>query len=233
MTRYVALTFDYWPHAFDVAYPIMKAHGLVGSWFVSPETIDAESGLSISRDSLIELVTAGWTIGAYSGENMVNLLAAGPGAALDHLVSLKQMFAGLGFPVRSLATNQRAWNISLRNMCERFPVDPESGGQLFDVVRVVNDVTSWQRMAEIDPLFINKGGIPSLAPEHNAAALNGMVDRILCADEGTLHTFVIHKVSQESDPYTVSTAAFTALVERLAAEQANGTLKGVTTDALA
>lgn len=231
MTRYVALTFDEWPHAHSVAFPIMQARGLVGSWFVTPGMVGP--GLPVARDSLIELIMAGWTIGAYSGENMVNLLAQSPGAALDHLVGLKQAFRDLGVPVCSLAANQRAWNYRLRNLCERFPSTPEGGGKLFDVVRVVNDVTSWQRMSDLDPLFINKGGIPSLAGEHDAAALNGIVDRILSAEAGTLHTFVIHKVGEIGDGSTVTIPAFTALVERLAAEASNNAIEMVVCDGLA
>lgn len=214
----VAITFDYWPDAFTVASPLMLARGLLGTWFVSPDTID--TSLGIQRDHLTQLKMSGWTIGAYSDDNMVDLFNLDRNAAMDRLASIKAQFRAKGFEVQSLAPNQRAWNERLRNVCVG----------LFERVRVAL-LDEPQSLPVEDSLWINKGGVPSLDNGTTSASVNGRIDDFLAGSGELLH-FVVHKIGDGTGDFEVPLAAFTALLDRLEAERDAGTIQVIGYDDL-
>lgn len=207
----VAITFDYYPEAYTVAFPLMLQAGIVGTYFVDPDTVGQSFGPT--RDNLTILKMSGWTIGAYSGINMVDALTNNRNVAMDRLIHIKQRFVDLGFPVRSLAPNQRAWDMRLRNIAVG----------LFDRVRVAADVGP-QGLPLPDPLYIRYGCTPSLSGRDTVASINSQIDGFL-AGEGDLWPIVVHKVRQAGDDYTVTVDVFNALLTRLAQERAGGTIR--------
>lgn len=218
MTKTVALTFDYWTDAFTVAYPLMLARGLVGTYFVDHRYIDEIGGPT--RDHLTQLKMEGWTIGAYSGDDMVAKFTNDRNDAMDFLRDIKRGFEAYGFNALSLAPNGRSWDYRLRNV---------SVG-LFDRVRVAN-MDAVQTLPFADPLYIENGGVPSLDNGDTAVSLNQRVDDILAGPDG-LWTFTTHKIGSNTQPYTVDLMAFTALLDRIEAERDAGTTNVVGYDDL-
>ncbi len=207
----VAITFDYYPEAYTNAFPLMLQAGMVGTYFVDPDTVGQAVGPT--RDNLTVLKMSGWTIGAYSGINMVNALTNNRNVAMDRLIHIKQRFVELGFPVRSLAPNQRAWDMRLRNLTVG----------MFDRVRVAADAGP-QSLPLPDPLYIRYGWTPSLSGADTEASINTQVDGFL-SGEGDLWPIVVHKVCQVGDDYTVTANVFQALLVRLNQERAGGSIR--------
>lgn len=208
----VAITFDYYPEAYSAAFPLMLNRGLVGTYFVDPDTVDKVGGPT--RDNLTVLKMAGWTIGAYSGINMVDTFNSNRNTAMDRIAYLYSSMLAKGFRVRSLAPNQRAWDGRLRNV---------SAG-MFDRVRVAADFVP-QPLPVPDSLYIKNGGTPSLSSNDTAASVNQNVTDFLCQPSPCLWSIVIHKVGDTPDGYTVATPVFTALLDRLKCERDAGTLR--------
>jgi peptidoglycan/xylan/chitin deacetylase (PgdA/CDA1 family) len=123
----VALTFDNRKTTPAAAFEIMRARGLVGTFFVNPDTVN---NTGVTSSQLQKMAAAGWSIQGYSGGNMVNLLENyGERAARDRLQQVKKAMTALGFPITAIAPAQRSWNTKLSNLAA------EEG---FKMVRVVN-----------------------------------------------------------------------------------------------
>lgn len=222
----VVLTFDYWPDAYNTAFGLMYSRGLVGTWFVDHRSIDATSGayaLGITRDKLTQMKIEGWTIGAYLGENMVSLLSYDRNDAIEFIKAARDTFWAKGFSVQSVAPNQRAWNKKLRNLAVG----------VFRRVRV-GCLAAPQCLPVADPLYIDKGGVPSLDNGDTPTSVNATIDAFLADPNAHLLQFVVHKIGAIPADYTVSVPTFTALIDRLALEQnTNKTLVAVGYDDLA
>lgn len=201
----------------------MDARGLAGTYFVDPDYVDVSGGPT--SDQLTVLKMSGWTIGAYSGVNMVSTLGGSRSAGLARLNTLKNVMAAKGFPVQSIAPNQRAWNAYLRGL---------SVG-LFERVRVALNSTP-QAYPLPDPLYINNGGTPSLDAGDTPASVNQQVTDFL-ASTSDLWSIVLHKVADyppgsSSHNYSTSLSTFTALLDRLKTEITAGNLRVVGYDDL-
>lgn len=205
----VAITFDYYADVFSTAFPMMQNLGIVGTYFVDPDTIGAIGGPD--RDNLTVLKMFGWTIGAYTGINMVEAMNNNRNTAMDKLVSIRRKMIDFGFPARSLAPNQRAWDSRLCNV---------SAG-MFERIRVADNFVP-QPIPVPDPLWIKNGGTPSLGINDTAVSLNADVDSFLSQPVPGLWSVVAHKVGAVPDAYTVETSVFSAFLNRLATEKSAG-----------
>lgn len=213
----VCLTFDYYANAMTQAKPIMDAYGLVGTYFVELATIDASGGPTFS--SLTQAKSAGWEIGAYTGTNWVNAEAANRNTLVQLAIATKEGFREIGLPVVSLAPNQRAWNLKLRNLMD---------DGLFERVRVVDHFFTtdgyFQELPVPDLLWVKDGGSQSLSATDTGASLSAQVDQLIAL--GGLWTIVIHNVADSGDPnFRVGSAAFNTLCNKLQNEQLAGRLR--------
>ncbi|WP_287496887.1 hypothetical protein [Pandoraea sp. CB10b_02] len=210
----VAITFDYWPDAYNVAYPIMYSEGVVGTYFVDYRTVDNVTkdnayNIGLTRYMLTQMKSSGWTIGAYSGDNMVDKLKHGRSEANDFLKTIKSEMRSFGFDVLSLAPNQRAWNMQLRDLSE----------PLFRRVRAApEDFSKFQPLPVRDPLFIDAGGSPSLSSSDTAASLESELETFLRQSRPGLWSIVIHKVGDAAtDPsgMTIDVKQFSMFISYL------------------
>lgn len=211
----VALTFDYYGSTYSSAYPMMKARGLVGTFFIAPEMID--NGQS-TTEQLKEMAANGWEIGAYSNVNMPDLLAAsGANAALAKLNQIKATMAAKGFTANSLAPTSRAWNPLLRDL---------SAG-IFGAVRANVVTTEWQSYPIPDPLYVAKGATASLSSADTAESLAAQLKSVQ-ANNG-LWVIVVHKVGDDADPiYSIKSEVMAAFLDKLAQEKAAGRVRVTT-----
>lgn len=220
----IALTFDEWPEAATEAFGIMMTHGLVGTYFVTPTTIDAAGGPT--TNTLLAMKQYGWEIGVYgssgvAGQNLVQLEASNRITANQRLLSLKAGMEAKGFPVSSIAPNQRAWNTKLRNLAEG----------IYDRVRVAADFRAtlgyWQSLPVPDPLYVKNGGSQSLSSTDTAPALCATVDDLIAL--GGAWIVVIHRVSDDglNPGSTITKSVFSSLCAKIAAEVALGNLRCV------
>ena len=221
----VAITFDYFADAYDDAFAAMSSRNLVGTYFLDYRSIDASSGdyaIGMTTNKLLLLKQEGWTIGAYLNSvliegidyNMVGLYSYDRAVTLDYFKDIIEGFAAKGFPVESAAANQRAWDTRLEQVTKN----------LFRRIRVAS-----QNVAEplpiVRPMYIDRGGLPSLNVDDTPASINSQIDDFLAEPlPGLLH-FVIHKIDAVGDPYTVETDTFIALLDRLQSERNAGNLR--------
>lgn len=211
----VALTFDYYGSTYRTAFPMLRARGLIGTFFVDPGTVD--NGESTTAE-LSEMRSAGWSIQAYSGVNMANLLAdSGPNAVIARLNNIKATMAAKGFDISSIAPVSRAWNSQLRDLT----------AGIFSGVRANNDTSAWQSYPVIDPMLFTKGGTASLSGADTVASLGEQIDS-LQASRG-LWIVVVHKVGDDADPvFSVKSAVMAGFLDRLAADAKAGKVRVVT-----
>ena len=209
----IAITFDAHATTYPVAFPILQAHGLVGTYYVDPAAPSAKPS------QLVELKRAGWSVGAYSGYNMVGVYRTkGPEAAKSALTEIMARTSDYaGFSVTALAPNQRAWSTDLANLATG----------LVSSVRVVDNFAQWQTLPVPNMLYVRDGGTPSLSVSDTADSLRATLSRLIAA--GGLWTVVVHKVGDDADPaYSVSREALEALCAAAATERAAGRLAVIT-----
>lgn len=197
----IAITVDL--HDPSEAAAVMRAHGLVGTYFTHPSRLDAVRAGKL----------AGWSIGAYSMRPMTGMA---PTAARQALQELSAGMAAAGYPVRSLAAGSRLWDRDLR--------DAASG--VFERVRVARNVTAWQALPVADPLWIDGGGTASLGEADTAASLAAQLADLQA--RGGLWIVVVHKVGPTGDGYTVRRDVFDAFCAAVAREVRAGRLALVT-----
>lgn len=213
----VILTFDYYVEAYLNAFPIMQRHGLVGTWFVDPFTVDYGSPALPTSAQLREMVSAGWEIGGYPRYNMVSLLnAAGSTAAKEHLQWVHDTLVAKGFAPTSFAPNQRSWNASLRNLAQG----------IFSAVRVADNFSTLQAQPAPDMLYVKDGGSNSLSAVDTAASLIAQLDALQATSSAWI--VVAHKVGAANDPnYSVDAAVFEAFCADIARRRDAGLLRVV------
>ena len=204
----IALTFDHYRSTYDVAFPIMKRYGLVGTFYVEPRLFDHEAGMS--SEELREMQRAGWEIGVYSGHSLFTVInEGGESAARDALTDLWFPMALKGFPATSLAPASRSWSGNLGKLA----------APLFDYVRVLELPGTLHEVT--DPHYIRLGYRPSLSGADTAEHLQAMVRAIVT--EGGLHPIIVHQVGVDSEPtHSVSLTAFESLCIAIASERDRG-----------
>jgi peptidoglycan/xylan/chitin deacetylase (PgdA/CDA1 family) len=212
----IALTFDHYRSTYDVAFPIMKRHGLVGTYYVEARFIDAGIPVGTTSDELREMQHAGWEIGAYSAVSLYPIERdQGEAAARDVLTNISNKMAAKGFPATSLAAAGRAWSKPLVDISE----------PLFGNVRVI-ELRGRQGKIE-NPHYVRNGWMPTLSAADTAQSLERMVSDLI--SKGGLQTVVIHEVGNESNPgNSVSSEAFGALCSVLAKQRDQGRLIATT-----
>lgn len=211
----VAPTFDTYASTYHVAFPTMRARGLVGTFFVEPFHVDKIEGAPTSA-MLREMQSAGWEIGAYSGPNMVALYAQGEDAARAHLVALRVRMHQLGFPALSLAPNQRSWSPGLRELARG----------LFAFVRVA-DTAGVQPLPISDALSVRLGATASLSADDTRESLRA--DALKAVKARGLWPIVVHQVGNDCDPlYSIPEATFDAFCSDLAQLVDAGVLRAMT-----
>ncbi len=195
----------------------MKARGLVGTFFVNPDVVDDPYTDAATTAQLNDLHAAGWSIQAYSGVNMADLLSSGGAvAARARLAEVKRGMAARGFVVSALAPTQVAWNDELKSLA----------GDYFQTVRAIQG-SSRQDYPFPDPLWVKEGGQDSLSSHDTAQSLSASLDHWEAV--GGIWTLVIHKVGDDADPsYSVGAADFASLCDKIAAEVKAGRVKMVT-----
>lgn len=228
MTATIAITFDHHASGYAGAM-IMRASGrnLVGTFYVDPFAVGGVG--TLSQDQLLILLMNGFEIGAYTGNplpgmNMVQYHnEQGRTPTRAYLKSLKTKAEQIGFPVRTLAPNSRAWglggvnNLGLRNMVS----------DLFEAVRAPIQGPDTQELPVPDPLYVAKGGTTSFNATDTFASLSAQLDTVI--SEGKLWVPVVHKVGEDADPtLSISTAIFTQFCDRVAQERDAGNLRVVT-----
>lgn len=215
----VCLTFDEWPEAATEAYGIMAAHGLVGTYFVTPSMVDQAGGPALA--TILSMKQAGWEIGVYSGVNMVTLEANSRVLANNKLRDLKNAMWALGLPVTSIAPAQRAWN----NLNRRLTQGIFSGVRVADEFR--NTVGHWGVFPVADPLYTRGGGTASLSSVDTVASLTAQVDDLIAL--GGYWIVVLHRVSNDGQEpsYTLDKTKFTAFCAKISSEVTAGTLRCV------
>jgi hypothetical protein len=210
----VALTFDMHSTTATLAYPILKARSITGTYFNDPFYIDNGQATTAQLQAM---QTDGWSIQGYSGNNMVTLLTDfGAQAATDRMNEIKTDMASKGFNITILAPAQRSWNPTLRNLA--------SG--IFTHVRTVGGtVEHWQIQPVPDLLFVNDGATTSLSDNNDT--ISSLSAQLLSLQKsGGIWIPVIHKVGDDADPaYSINTAAFTAFSDLLRAEVLAGRLR--------
>lgn len=214
-TPTVAITFDEYRTTFDVAFPIMERHGLVGTYYVDPRQIDIEGGIASSE--IRQMQDAGWEIGLYSVQNIHSLVGQeGPSAARAWLSNIKSMMLEKGFEIASLAAAQRAWGSEERDIAE---------GQ-FANVRVV-DHFEVQQYPIADWLHVKAGGTASLSASDSLSEMAVRLDQVI--EQSSLWTVVVHRVSDDGDPiYTVSPEFFESMIAMISAKAKLGQLRVTT-----
>lgn len=213
----ICLTFDFYENAMSQAKPIMDLYGLTGTYFVDLSTIDDVGGPTFTQ--LTAAKAAGWEIGAYTGTNWVTAEAANRDTLVQLAISIKNGFYEIGLPVVSLAPNQRAWNLKLRNLMD---------DGVFERVRVVDNYFTndgyFQELPVPDLLWVKDGGSLSLTTADTGESLVAQVDELI--ELGGLWTVVIHNVSDTGDTnYRVTPAAFNLLCNKIQNEVAAGRLR--------
>ncbi len=220
----VVFTFDEHKEAATEAWGVMNPHGLMGTYYVTPSLVDTANGPA--KSSLLAMKQVGWGIELYSGSyspsagvywNMVQLEASNRITANDYLIGLKNSMQTLGLPVKSIAPNQRAWNLKLRNMMVN----------VFDAVRVVDNSAAYQSVPVADPLWVKDGGTASLSSTDTVASLSTQVDSLIAAGNDKLLVFVIHRVSDDGLQPTLTvnkSTVFAGLCSKVGAEIAAGNL---------
>jgi hypothetical protein len=180
--------------------------------FVEPDQIDATLA-----GELRELQAAGWTVGAYSGVNMRNLSdTQGAGAALDKLKALSAGMAQKGFATSVLAPNQRAWGVDLA----------EQARGIFALVRVCGDFRAFEDWPIPAPLYMDRGGTPSLSASDTVKSLQDTLS-LLIADGG-LWVVVIHKVGDDDPAYSVKTDVLRGFLDAVVRERDAGRIMVIT-----
>ena len=114
----IAITFDHYRTTYDVAFPIMKKYGLVGTFYVDPQFIDAKDGPTSAE--LREMQNAGWEIGVYSGFPLDRYLAQGDDVARKFIAGIYFKMLTKGFAVKSFAPSGRLWSAKLAGMASPF-----------------------------------------------------------------------------------------------------------------
>ncbi len=251
----VCITFDYWTDAYEKAFGPMSQRGLVGTWFVDYRTIDnfaetlPDSAYNLATKLpngdfvggvrsgfLLDMKQNGWTIGAYLGGypvdtngdgkidvewNMRTLYSESRELAVAYFKAIVDKFHAKGLDVASVAPNQRAWDRRLANVTRN----------LWRNVRVCSQSMP-QPLPITDPLYIDKGSPASLDNGDTPASINAVISEFLGRAKPGLLTFVIHKIGDPPANLSVPPATFTALLDRLMAEQNAGRLKVVGYDDL-
>lgn len=194
MAGTICITFD---HHNTVPLKLLADNGLVGTYFVSPATIGATGGPTVN--SLLAMKMNGIEIGLYSGRcilkgkdyNMVQAATLDRMATNKHLLGLKNGMEAKGFPVLSLAPNQRAWSSGLAGIARG----------MFTHVRVASDsrvgVGHWQALPVPDRLYVKGGGTASLSASDTANSLSAQLDDLIA--NGGLWIVVIHRVATSGD----------------------------------
>lgn len=219
----VVLTFDIYASTPNVAFPIMQAKGLVGSYYNNPLWVGTTADYA-TKAQLVTMKAAGWEIGLYvigsSGENMETLYAATGGAvAVNDLVKsgIDSMWA-LGFKVTTIAPAQRRWSTAMRNLAQHGVKG----------VRILDSIC-WYTPPIPDPLYFRCMGsdLDALGGSHTFARIKTMIDSIPAGEIGVLPH---HAVGPVGDPYTLTTAVFDQETTYLQSLVAAGTHRVVTFD---
>lgn len=207
----VALTFDYYGSTYAKAYPLLKTRGLIGTFFVDPDTVDNGQA---TTDQLSEMRASGWSIQGYSGVNMVNLTGTEALARMNHM---KAAMSAKGFDITAIAPASRAWNQQLRDLA----------AGTFTAVRSNIDTSAWQSYPVADPLYPKLGATVSLNSNDSAASMGAQLDSL---EAGTgLWVVVVHKVGDDADPaFSIQSAAFAGFLDRLAADVRAGKVRVTT-----
>jgi len=194
---------------------MLRDRGLVGTFFVDPDQID--NGQS-TAEQLKDMRGNGWSIQAYSGVNMADLLADyGPNAVVGRLNHLKSGMAAKGLNAVSLAPTSRSWNTQLRDLT----------AGIFSAVRANHDTSTWQSYPIADPLFVKQGATASLSSADTVASLNSQLDA-LQASKG-LWVVVVHKVGDDADPaFSVRSDVLAGFLDRLVLDSKAGKVRVAT-----
>jgi len=215
------LTFDHYSETASICFDLLSAYGLIGTYFVNHRVIDTQNGPSLN--ALLEMRESGWGIEAYSGVNMVSLLANDRLQASAKLKEIKDGFWAKGLPVRCLAPSGRMWNANLARLADG----------IFDFVRVGDEtrdeIGRWQELPVSDPLYIRGGGTESLSNSDTFEALSARVDDLIAL--GGMWAPTIHRVSDDYVPqlaaYTISTSIMRSFCAKIASEVSAGRLNCV------
>lgn len=222
----IAITFDAFNTTYTNAYPIMKEHGLVGTFYIDPDylerkdVVDELLPMVTTTDQLREMQSSGWSIQGYTGQNMVRYLESeGPDITQKKLSGMKNIMAAKGFQITSIAAGGRAWNQKLRDMTVG----------MYSSVRVSANIGKWQDYPVPDPLWILDGGTTGLGHEDTPERLGQQIDSLI--DSKGLWIAVAHKVGEDGEPVlSISKDHFSAFCERLANEKRSYRLRVVRID---
>lgn len=160
---------------------------------------------------------AGWSIQAYSGDNMIKFLASeGSPATKARLIEIRDRMQAHGFPVTALAAGGRQWNDKLRDL-------PKG---VFNTVRVASGGVP-QEYPFSDPLYVKNGATESLSANNTIDGLTA----VLSSHKLPKHVqiFIVHKVGDNGDPsYSIPLDTFTSFSDLLAREVAAGQIRVIT-----
>lgn len=230
MTATFCMTFDYWVDALTGAFPILKARGLPGTFYVATESgavdlIDYPGGGYPTSNQLADIQQNGWEIGIYSNTSMPVMLGtlsgtppmAAPASALSTkkwMMMQKDKLKAKGFVAQSYAPNGRAWNIPLANLSR----------DIFESVRVCDDASGYQTYPGLDKNYVRRKAINSLGNSDTVASFQAEINNAMAAGatDNIICTWVCHKVGPVADPYTVETSVFAGMMDALVTARNNG-----------
>ncbi len=210
----IALTFDEHPTTYSAVFPIMRSRGLVGTFFVSPNTL--ENG-TLAKHQLREMEHAGWSIQAYSGDDMVKFLVShGSAATRARLIEIRDRMQAHGFSVTALAAGGCQWNDELRDLAKG----------IFNTVRVATGGIP-QEYPFSDPLYVKNGATGSLSGNDTVEGLTAMLDSHRLPKH--VKIFMFHKIGDNDDPmYSIPLDTFSSFSDHLARKVADRQVRVIT-----
>ncbi|MGB8644946.1 MAG: polysaccharide deacetylase family protein [Anaerolineae bacterium] len=115
------LTFDDgYADAYSAAFPALKAHGMIGTFFVVPGFVDQGLANYVTWDEVKEMHAAGMEIGAHTMHH-VDLTAKSPAAAEQEVAeSQLELQQALGEPVRVFAYPYGRMNLWVEQIVARY-----------------------------------------------------------------------------------------------------------------
>lgn len=188
------------------------------TYYVTPSTIDAVGGPTTSilhamRQKHNEIGVYGTSAFGSPEYNLAQLQVYNRDMAAARIRALRDEMYAKGFPVTSLAPNQRAWNSCCSGLARGWFDNVSVAGTFAD------SVGHYQSVPVENPLWVEGGGIPSIGVSDTTTSIAARVDDLIA--KGGMMTMLFHNIGTVPDALTCSYAVARAAFVKLDAERAN------------